>query len=65
MSPYTAMQKLIQQKNIDYENGSVTKDEYVLWRKNTEKKLDAFNAMDRLTPDQYVELFGTLLDLSE
>lgn len=63
--PYKAMQKLIQQKNNEYMNGSVTKEEYNLWRGTTETKLDTFMAFNRLTTSQYQELFGMLLDLSE
>ena len=63
--PYKAMQKLIQQKNNEYMNGSVTKEEYNLWRETTETKLDTFMALNRITPNQYQELFSMLLDLSE
>lgn len=63
--PYKAMSKLIQQKNNEYMKGTVTKEEYDLWKETTEKQLDTFMALRRMTPDQYTELFGMLLDLSE
>lgn len=58
---YTTMKKLIQNENIKFENGTVTEEEYKIWRTGTEKKLDTFLSLDRISISQYEELFGMLL----
>lgn len=53
---YTCMKKLIQNENNKLANGTVTTEEYNLWKVQTQKKLDVFFACDRLTGAQYEEL---------
>lgn len=57
---YTIMKKLITNQNNKLTNGSITQEEYELFKVNTMKKLDVFLACDRLTSAQYEELVGML-----
>lgn len=57
---YTTMKKLITNQNNKLANGSITQEEYELFKVNTMKKLDVFLACDRLTSAQYEELVGML-----
>lgn len=57
---YTTMKKLITNQNNKLANGSITQEEYELFKVNTMKKLDVFLACDRLTASQYEELVGML-----
>lgn len=57
---YTTMKKLITNQNNKLANGSITQEEYELFKMNTMKKLDVFLACDRLTSAQYEELVGML-----
>lgn len=58
---YTSMKKLITNQNIKYKNGSVTKQEYDLWKESTMTKLDVFLACNRVTVEQYEELVNMFL----
>lgn len=58
---YMAMKKLIANENTLYENGEVTKDDYILWKGNTTNKLDVFFACNRISQAQYEELSSMLL----
>lgn len=57
---YVTMKKLITNQNNKLANGSITQEEYELFKVNTMKKLDVFLACDRLTSAQYEKLVGML-----
>lgn len=57
---YRTMKKLIENENNKLENGTITQDEYDLFKANSMKKLDVFLACDRITSAQYEELVGML-----
>lgn len=59
---YTSMKRIITNENIKYNNGSITADEYELWKETSQNKLDVFFACNRLTQTQYEELCGMLID---
>ena len=52
------MKKLIKNENTKLENGTITDEQYEIWKERTKKKLDVFLACDRLTSEQYEELDG-------
>lgn len=58
---YRLMKKIIERKNEKFQNASITKDDYKLWKENTLKKLDMFLACDRITAEQYEELTALLI----
>ncbi len=58
---YVAMKKLIQNENNKYENAQVSKEEYLLWKTNTQNKLDVFFTCNRITQAQFEELSSMLL----
>lgn len=60
---YSVMKKLIQNESNKLSNGTITTEEYTLWKAQTQKKLDVFFACDRLTDSQYEELNGMLLTM--
>lgn len=59
---YKAMKKLIENQNNKLHNGTVTKEEYALFKTSSMNKLDTFLACDRLTATQYEELVGMLAE---
>lgn len=59
---YTSMKRIITNENNQYNAGTVTVEEYNLWKVNTQNKLDVFFACNRLTKVQYEELCGLLID---
>ena len=59
---YTSMKRLITNENTKYNNGSITAEEYELWKETSQNKLDVFFACNRLTQTQYEELCGMLID---
>ena len=61
---YSSMKKLITNENYKYNTGTITAEEYNLWKENTQNKLDVFFACNRLTQGQYEELCGLLMDVT-
>ncbi len=57
---YRTMKKLIDNQNNKLKNGSVTKEDYEIFKTSTMNKLDTFLACDRLTASQYEELVGMM-----
>lgn len=57
---YKTMKKLIENENAKLSNGTITQEEYDLFKVNTMKKLDVFLACDRLVTGQYEELVALL-----
>ena len=57
---YRTMKKLIENQNNKLKNGSVTKEDYEIFKTSTMNKLDTFLACDRLTASQYEELVGMM-----
>ena len=55
---YTSMKKLIENANRKLNDGTMTQEEYELFKVNSMKKLDVFLACDRITSSQYEELVG-------
>lgn len=60
---YTAMKKLIINENGKFNDGLDTAEAYLLWKNNTQNKLDVFYACNRFTAAQYEELSGMLLNI--
>lgn len=58
---YKTMKKLIENQNNKLHNGTVTKEEYALFKTSTMDKLDTFLTCNRLTTAQYEELVGMLV----
>lgn len=61
---YMSMKRIITNENDQFNAGSITSDEYNLWKEITQNKLDVFFACNRLTQTQYEELCGLLIDTS-
>ena len=57
---YRTMKKLIENENNKLENGTITHDEYDLFKANSMKKLDVFLSCDRITAAQYEELVALM-----
>ena len=57
---YTSMKKLITNENNKLSNGTITQEEYDLFKTNSMKKLDVFLACDRITLNQYEELVAMM-----
>lgn len=57
---YTTMKKLITNQNNKLANGTITAEEYELFKANSMKKLDVFLACDRITSAQYEELVAMM-----
>ena len=57
---YTIMKKLIENQNNKLKNGTITAEEYELFKVNSMKKLDVFLACDRITSAQYEELVAMM-----
>lgn len=57
---YRTMKKLIDNQNNKLKNGTVTKEDYEIFKTSTMNKLDTFLACDRLTASQYEELVGMM-----
>lgn len=57
---YSTMKKLITNQNNKLTNGTITQDDYDLWKESTTNKLDVFLACNRITSSQYEELIGLL-----
>lgn len=57
---YRTMKKLIENQNNKLKNGTVTKEDYEIFKASTMNKLDTFLACDRLTATQYEELVGMM-----
>lgn len=57
---YKTMKRLIENQNNKLHNGTVTKEEYALFKTSTMDKLDTFLACNRLTTAQYEELVGMM-----
>ena len=55
---YTSMKKLITNENNKLKNGTITQEEYELFKVNSMKQMDVFLACDRITSSQYEELVG-------
>lgn len=53
---YTAMKNLINNAINKFKNGTITSEEYGVFKTNTMNKLDIFLTCDRLTSEQYEEL---------
>lgn len=53
---YNSARLLIQNALNKKENGSMTEDEFNLWKETMENKLNVFYLMNRLTESQYREL---------
>lgn len=56
MGIYNVMKKLILNDNNKYENGNITKDEYVALKEEHQSKLDVFYACGRISKTQYDDL---------
>lgn len=59
---YKTMKKLIENQNNKLHNGTVTKEEYAIFKASSMDKLDTFLACNRLTTAQYEELVGMLAE---
>lgn len=59
---YMSMKRIIANENNQFNAGSITFDEYNLWKETTQNKLDVFFACNRLTQTQYEELCGLLIN---
>lgn len=57
---YRTMKKLIENQNNKLHNGTITKEDYEIFKTSTMNKLDTFLACDRLTASQYEELVGMM-----
>ena len=57
---YVTMKKLIENQNNKLANGTITAEEYELFKANSTKKLDVFLACDRITSAQYEELVAMM-----
>lgn len=57
---YNSARLLIQNTLNKKENGSMTEDEFNLWKETMENKLNVFYLMNRLTESQYRELSSML-----
>lgn len=57
---YNSARLLIQNTLNKKENGSMTEDEFNLWKETMENKLNVFYLMNRLTESQYKELSSML-----
>lgn len=57
---YRTMKKLIENQNNKLHNGTITKEDYEIFKTSTMNKLDTFLACDRLTATQYEELVGMM-----
>jgi hypothetical protein len=55
---YSTMRKLINNQNNKLNNGTITQDDYNIWKESAQNKLDVFLACNRLTSAQYEELVG-------
>lgn len=62
---YSSLRKLIENKNRQYENLTISKEEYQLWAENTKKQMDLFLMFNRITESQYQELMGMFLTFEE
>lgn len=62
---YSIMKKLINKYNTQYQNGSITAEEYSNLKSINQHKLDVFYVGNRLTETQYEELSGMWLDTTE
>lgn len=57
---YSTMKKLINNQNNKLANGTITEDDYNIWKESTINKLDVFLACNRMISAQYEELVGLL-----
>jgi hypothetical protein len=57
---YTTMKKLITNQNNKLTNGTISQEDYDLWKESAQNKLDVFMACNRLTNAQYEELVGMI-----
>lgn len=53
---YSMMKKLIKNVNAQYNEGSLTKEEYDAYKESIQVKIDVFYTTNRLTENQYEEL---------
>ena len=57
---YITMKKLITNENNKLANGTITVEEYEIWKVSTQNKLDVFYGCNRLTTEQYEELVAMM-----
>lgn len=62
---YGVMKRLITKYNTQYQNGSITAEEYENLKVNNQHKLDVFYAGNRLTESQYEELSGMWIEVTD
>ena len=57
---YSTMKRLIENENNKLTNGTITAEDYDIWKDAAQNKLDVFLACNRLTQKQYEELVSLL-----
>lgn len=59
---YITMSRLITNENNKLANGQITREEYEVFKDNTQNKLDVFMACNRLTLGQYGDLIAMFVE---